>query len=106
MGHRILHPSRQREGSGYEGIHCSGVDALGAGVALPAAQSADDRRVHEAFAWEAWAKPRYSDYPFTLITMNIDKGGPRQRHDRVGRADHCGGGRPVRAGGELCGDAD
>ena len=26
-------------------------------------------------AWEAWAKPRYSDYPFTLITMNIDKEG-------------------------------
>lgn len=26
-------------------------------------------------AWEAWAKPRYSDYPFTLITMNIDKQG-------------------------------
>jgi hypothetical protein len=26
-------------------------------------------------AWEAWAQPRYSDYPFTLITMNLDKDG-------------------------------
>jgi len=26
-------------------------------------------------AWEAWAQPRYTDYPFTLITMNIDRNG-------------------------------
>lgn len=26
-------------------------------------------------AWEAWAQPRYSDYPFTLITMNLDRQG-------------------------------
>ena len=26
-------------------------------------------------AWEAWAQPRVSDYPFTLITMNLDKDG-------------------------------
>ena len=26
-------------------------------------------------AWEAWAQPRYTDYPFTLITMNLDKNG-------------------------------
>ena len=26
-------------------------------------------------AWEAWAQPRYSDYPFTLITMNVDAHG-------------------------------
>jgi hypothetical protein len=26
-------------------------------------------------AWEAWAQPRVSDYPFTLVTMNLDKDG-------------------------------
>jgi hypothetical protein len=26
-------------------------------------------------AWEAWAQPRSSQYPFTLITMNVDKNG-------------------------------